>query len=300
MKVSVVVPVKDNEEMIGDCIESLLNQDFPKTDYEVIVVDNNSRDNTAKEIKRHPVKYLFEERIGVSFALNKGVNESSGPIIAFTDSDCLADRKWLGELVKVFKEKNVASVAGEVIGFTPTATVVEQFLASYNNLSQGKNFDENGDPKGGYFPVYVVTANVAYKKNILVKLGMFDTQMRSGHDVDLSWRVQWAGYKIAFSPEALIYHRYRRGVFGMFKKFFGYSYHRSLYLKKHRKELNKRIFFARYRYNSLLKNMVLMIPFLILKRGKEEKLKLVFQNIVDIAEITGSIFGSLKNRVVVL
>ena len=300
MNVSVVVPVKDNEEMIGDCIESLLNQDFPKTDYEVIVVDNNSTDNTAEIIKRYPVKYVFEERASRSIALNTGIRESSGEIIAFTDSDCLADRKWLGELVRVFKEKNVGCVAGEIIGFTPTTTAVEQFLASYNNLSQGKNFDENGDPINGFFPIYTVTANVAYEKNTLVKLGMFDTQMRSGHDVDLSWRVQWAGYKIAFSPKALIYHRYRRDVFGMFKKFFGYSYYRPLYLKKHMKELNKRIFFARYRYNSLLKNMVLMIPFLILKRSKEEKLKLVFQNIVDIAEITGSIFGSLKNRVVVL
>ena len=92
MKISVIVPVRNNEEMIGDCIESLLAQDYPKEDYEIIVVDNNSTDKTTDIIKKYPVKYLHEEKTGRGIARNTAVKTAFGEIIAFTDSDYIAFR----------------------------------------------------------------------------------------------------------------------------------------------------------------------------------------------------------------
>ena len=301
MNVSIVVPVRNNEEMIGDCIESLLAQDFPKDDYEIIVVDNNSTDKTAETIKRYHVKYLFEEKIGASFARNTGIKNSSGEIVAFTDSDCIADRKWLREIVKGFKKDNAACVGGEILGYTPAKTAVEQFLNTIDYLSQHKRFNERGEQEeNGEFPVYSPTGNVAYKRDILVEVEMFDTNINSGEDTDLSWRVQWAGYKIIFERKALIWHKNIRTVTGMFRRFFRVGYTRPFLINKHMKRFNKRIFVKKDRFVSLIKHLCLIIPLLIIGKNKEAKMKPLFLVILDMAMIGGRIYGSIRNRIVYL
>jgi len=77
-----------------------LKQDFPKEDHEIIVVDNNSTDNTQEVIRQFPARYVFEPQVGRGPARNKGVQESQGKYLAFIDSDCIADPNWLKELVR--------------------------------------------------------------------------------------------------------------------------------------------------------------------------------------------------------
>jgi glycosyltransferase involved in cell wall biosynthesis len=100
--ISVVVPVRNGEAMIGDCIESILACDYPGERHEVLVVDNASTDRTPEVVSEHPVRLLNEPQRGVSFARNRGIAESSGEILAFIDGDCLADPSWLRELARPF------------------------------------------------------------------------------------------------------------------------------------------------------------------------------------------------------
>lgn len=66
--ISVIVPVYNGEMITGDCIESILSQNYPKEKIEIFNVDNNSKDNTAKIIKRYPVRYILEDKIQSSYA----------------------------------------------------------------------------------------------------------------------------------------------------------------------------------------------------------------------------------------
>ena len=94
--ISIIVPVYNGENIIGACLKSLLAQDYPKDKYEVIAVDNNSKDKTADIIKEYSVHYLFESKVQGSYAArNTGVRHAKGEILAFTDADCVADKGWL-------------------------------------------------------------------------------------------------------------------------------------------------------------------------------------------------------------
>lgn len=82
--VSVIVPVYNSEDMIGECIEALLDQDYPKDRYEVIIVDNDSTDGTAEVIKRYPVKYVLEAEVHTSYAVeNAGIRHARREAFGF-------------------------------------------------------------------------------------------------------------------------------------------------------------------------------------------------------------------------
>ena len=102
--VSVIVPVYNRGEAIGKCIKSLLAQEYPKKKLEIIIVDNNSNDKTKDTIKKYPVKYLLEKEKGSYAARNKGIEHAKGEIIAFTDSDCIADKQWVSCLAEGFED----------------------------------------------------------------------------------------------------------------------------------------------------------------------------------------------------
>ena len=97
MNVSVVVPVFNGEKTIKQCIESLLQQKFSGS-YEIITVDDGSRDRTAEIVKRFAkVKYVFQENAGPAKARNNGAKNAQGEIILFIDSDCVAKSNSLKE-----------------------------------------------------------------------------------------------------------------------------------------------------------------------------------------------------------
>ena len=113
-RVSVVIPVLNGEDMIRECLGSLLRLDYPVARREILIVDNGSTDRTAEIIREFPVRYLREEERGPSKARNLGIVKSQGDIVAFTDVDCVPTRGWLQELVRGFQSAEVGGVAGEI------------------------------------------------------------------------------------------------------------------------------------------------------------------------------------------
>src|SRR3990170_2881853 len=133
--VSIIVPVFNGENAIEECIQSLLDQDYPRDKYEIIIVDNNSKDGTGEIIKRYPVLYLLEDEIQSSYAArNKGIGYAQGEIFAFTDSDCVASKNWLKEAMLLFRNERVGCVIGEVFAYNPI-TIVEKHLERIKALS---------------------------------------------------------------------------------------------------------------------------------------------------------------------
>ena len=201
--VSVVVPAYNASAMIGSCVESLLRQTYPKDRHEIIVVDNNSNDRTAEVLAGYPVRTLSERRRQSSYAArNCGIRASRGELVAFTDSDCIAELTWLERLVEGWEDASAGAFAGRVLAYQPT-TVLEQFAERRRQVSQDASM-------ACRFLPYAITANVAYRRQLLEALGGFDEALISGGDAALSWRLQLEqGKTIRFNREAVVHHKHR-------------------------------------------------------------------------------------------
>ena len=232
--ISVIVPVYNGERTISRCIESLLNQDYPKKNYEIIIVDNNSKDRTAHIIKSYNVKYLLEDRIQTSYAArNTGIRAAKGSILAFTDSDCVASRHWLSEAVKFFSNSNIGCVAGNILGYSPHNFIEKYFI------DRGC-FDVKRTLENSWFLPFAPTANVFYRKEVFEKIGLFESYWKSGGDVDLCWRMQlFTNYQIAYAEKAIIYHIHRSTLKSFLKQRKTWGIGRALLQKKYKNFLPK-------------------------------------------------------------
>jgi len=216
--VTVVVPAYNSATTIGPCLESLLAQDYPSGRYEIIVVDNNSSDNTSAVVREYPVRLAFERKFQTpGAARNRGIALAEAEIIAFIDSDCTAEKAWLQNLVRPFRDPAVGVAGGRIASQEPDSSLVEAFLAQVKVTSE-ERFHPS-EPKG--FP----TGNVAYRQSALDQVGIFDAAMPGGEDVDLAWRVQaYGGYLGVYVPDAVAYHKHRSTLAGLFHQYRGYGF----------------------------------------------------------------------------
>lgn len=192
--VSVVIPTFNASKTIKRNIISLIDQSYPKDKYEIIIVDDGSTDETIeivmsvkKECAQPNIKVIkLEHNCGPAAARNRGILNAEGEIVAFTDSDTIPDRNWLIEIVKAFNDENVGGVRGKV--------VTDNYLL----------FPIRVAPIGvGY-----KTCNIAYRREVLNSVGLFDERFRQpfGEDGDLAHRVLKMGFKIKDSPKAIVFH----------------------------------------------------------------------------------------------
>ena len=121
--VSIIIPTFRRARWLRETLATVVAQDYPADRFEILVIDNNSPDETRSvvaefaTVKKAP-HYLLETRQGANFARNRGVNESTGEILVFGDDDILVRPDWLRELVAPFVADpagRVASVGGEVV-----------------------------------------------------------------------------------------------------------------------------------------------------------------------------------------
>jgi glycosyltransferase involved in cell wall biosynthesis len=228
MKASIVIPTYNREKLLEKCITLLFEQTCPKTDYEIVVVDDGSLDGTEQLVKKlqgsSPVKlkYLKQKNRGPAAARNLGIKNSKGNIIAFTDDDCLPDKNWLNNIIKPFNDEDIAGVEGRVImegEKTP-------FTRNIENLEGGK----------------YITACMAYRKNILESVGFFNESFPypEFEDTDLAYRVLGQKKRIEFCEKAVVFHpNEERSIKSILKKV---KYMRSLIvLKEKNNEMYKSI-----------------------------------------------------------
>jgi cellulose synthase/poly-beta-1,6-N-acetylglucosamine synthase-like glycosyltransferase len=213
---SVIVPVRDGESTIADCLDAILATDYPADRREILVIDNGSSDGTAALIQARPVRYLREGRRGVSNARNRGIAESRGEILAFVDADCQVEPQWLTELVRPFEDPEVGSVAGDLQHTAPTTPAERQAARMLGNW-QRFAFTSN--------PAYPITANAAYRRDVLERIGPFDPHMTRAQDVELGLRFQErSGLRLAYAERATARHRNRATQLGFFRQQLGWAY----------------------------------------------------------------------------
>jgi glycosyltransferase involved in cell wall biosynthesis len=224
-RVSVVVCAYDAERTIDRCLASLGALNYP--DYEVIVVNDGSRDRTLEIARRHDFcRIISQSNRGLSVARNVGAEAATGEIVAYTDSDCVADPDWLLYLVAKMEASGLAACGGPNFpppedSLVPAAVAVAPGGPTHVLLS-----DEVAE--------HIAGCNMAFRREVLADLGGFDPVFRAaGDDVDICWRLQDRGHVIGFSPAAVVWHFRRNTVRAYCNQQRGYGKAEALVYSKH-------------------------------------------------------------------
>jgi glycosyltransferase involved in cell wall biosynthesis len=224
-RISVVVCAYNAERTMEACLASLEALDYP--DYEVIVVNDGSTDRTLEISERFPFcRIISQPNKGLSVARNVGAEAATGEIVAYTDSDCVADPDWLTYLVARMETGNLAACGGPNFpppedSLVPAAVAVSPGGPTHVLLS-----DEVAE--------HIAGCNMAFRREVLLALGGFDPIYRAaGDDVDICWRFQDAGHAIGFSPAAVVWHFRRNTVRAYINQQRGYGKAEALVYAKH-------------------------------------------------------------------
>jgi glucosyl-dolichyl phosphate glucuronosyltransferase len=227
LKISVIICTYNRAETIKDLLNCLLIQEFNET-FEVIVVDNNSRDNTKEVVKSFEVKfngklrYFFQPEQGKTFALNLGIKESKGEIIVFIDDDCLVQKDHLLNIYKTLHENgpDIGVVGGKILPLwgkvAKPAWIIDLKSGWWSNtFFKGPVgiFDCGDKPfiidhvRRAHRNVTFYGANTSIRKKLLEQYGYFNNERIVGEDTEMCLRLFRAGIKGLYAPGIIVQHK---------------------------------------------------------------------------------------------
>lgn len=215
--VSVVIPCFNEENYIRTCVESLLDNGYPKDLLEILVIDGNSQDKTVdvlKDIqKEHPnVKHINNPKLKTPFALNLGVKNANHDYILIASAHSSFDKGYILELISKMKELKADVVGGvmetKIKNSNPTSNAIMQVLS--NKYGVGNAMFRIGIDK----PTKVDTVPFGlYKSSLLRKVNGYDERLIRNHDIELSKRLLKEDTSIYLTPSTKCYY-YARETFG--------------------------------------------------------------------------------------
>lgn len=218
MLISAVLCTRNREHYLKKALESLIRQTLPQTQYNIIVVDNGSTDQTREMVAKYKshtrnLHYLYEPKIGLSQARNTGWRYSQATYVAFLDDDAIADNRWLEKILDVFHSvEPVPGCVGGVVepmweGERPE-WLPDELLCHLTVLNWGATAFSVQDPKN-----YIAPTNMAFPRSLLHDLNGFTTRLgRRGanflsmEEVDLIRRIRERGMPVYYAPEVLVRH----------------------------------------------------------------------------------------------
>ena len=281
MKISVVIPTYNEQDGIEECIQSIFRNTF--LPHEIIICDGMSDDNTKQIAENLDVTVLENKKRIASAGRNLGIEHASGDIIAFTDGDCIADKNWLLEFNKAFKDdEELIGIGGKVIPASPRNDI-EEFWGNISLRVIMSFPDEAYFIKTRTLNDAFITANCAYRKEALQNVGGFDDWFgNNAEDVDLSWRLLKSGTKLRYIPESVIFARSPTTMKAVMKKSFRNGVSSSKLEKRHS---GKYFTFDKTIHILLWKNIFQMLLF---KNGARRNLMQLS------AHLWGKIIGSIR------
>lgn len=287
--VSVVMPFYNREDLVDWAVGSVLRQIVPPdVEIEIIAVDNGSTDGTVEKLKRHPVRLVHCAQRGPGAARNAGIAAARAPIVAFTDSDCVVDTLWLMRLIEPFSDPDVLITGGHLEGL-----VQDGYVASFTNaarlLDNFRFFSGSA-----YFPPFFATANAAYRKEALDKVHGFDNNLWMSEDADLAWRVMDLDGKMVFVENAIVFHRHRETLQGLFGQAVDYGTASVAIFAKHRSRLQATavISWQNLREFAWLPIGLALLPF----RSKKDRRYEIYYTIWRAGFTLGTVRGSRKYK----
>ncbi|MDI6782998.1 MAG: sugar transferase [bacterium] len=227
MFISVIVPVYNAESTIGDCLTALTKQTVSQSDYEIVVVDDGSTDNTSEIVRQFPVIYIREENQGPAMARNLGAQVAKGDLILFTDSDCIPEPDWIEKMLVPFKNNP------EVVGVKGVYLTQQKQLAA--RFAQAEFEERYERLKKFKYIDFVDSYSAGFKKEVFLSIGGFDPAfaVANNEDVELSYRLAQQKYKMVFQPEAKVSHLHADAFFDYLYLKLTRAYWRMLAYRRH-------------------------------------------------------------------
>ena len=203
-QISFVIPVLNGASTLRTCLNSIFELSYPQELLEVIVVNNDSTDETATIANSYPqVKFVFEDKIGRSNARNSGWRVASHELIAFIDCDVKLEKQWVRFIIKQFRSSKIGCAQGkiQIASMNAKETIFDKFRKHKRNAQTNFTMIDT-TVFSDSFPL-INTASCVYRRKVLIELGGFDPSFIRNEDSDLSLRASRAGYVNAFSDMAL-------------------------------------------------------------------------------------------------
>jgi len=196
--ISAIIPAYNEEEFIERCISALERQSLPRKEYEIIVSDSSSTDNTVKLAKKHKARVVGCKKHSAGYGRNYGAKKAKGELLAFIDADTLASESWL-EGVKEGLKGNVACT-GPIRALEKDSLLLRAYFRWWSLQSRAT--------VALNYPIYP-GFNFAVRKKAFEKLGGFKTKDITTEDLDLSLALRALG-KVGFNSKMLVYSSTRR------------------------------------------------------------------------------------------
>lgn len=234
--VTVIIPCRNEEKFIGACLDSFVNQTYPKELLNIIVADGMSTDNTRNIINEYCNKYKFinmidNEEFIVPKGMNKAMKLNNSDINIIFGAHAEADKDFVLENVKALINADVACVGGTIETINSTNKGSAIALAMSCPFGVGNALFRYATKES-----YVDTVGFGgYRKSILDKIGYFDEELVRNQDDELNYRVIKEGYKILLTPKIKSKY-YARGEYKkLWKQYFQYGYWKVRVIQKHNK-----------------------------------------------------------------
>lgn len=211
--ISIVIVTYNSKHHLEECLTSLKKTDYPSKKYEVIIVDNNSKDGTDEYVKKvFPwVRFVkLNKNYGVDFANNIGAKKSRGKYVVFLNPDTVVEKDWLKELTKEIESNDrIASVGPKVIYYQKD--IINTIGSCWTILGFSFAVGE-GEPKEKFSKKRFIFAPAGccmmVRKDLFLSLGGFDEDyFMYIEEPDLTWKFWNLGYKVLFVPSSIIYHK---------------------------------------------------------------------------------------------
>ncbi len=218
---SIIICTYNRQEYIKKCLESIRNQGFSKENYELVIVNNKSTDNTDRICREFisesedsglNITYVTENQQGLSYARNRGILEAKGEMLIFLDDDAFADEQYLKSLNEFYvqNKNSMSAYGGKILPYLESEKPnwMSSFLMPLMSVidlgSKVKPFSKGKHPIG---------ANMGVKAEVFKKYGAFNTELgrvgknlMGGEEKDLFDRIRKHNEKIIYLPDAFVYH----------------------------------------------------------------------------------------------
>lgn len=205
--ISVVIPTYNRARQLAPLLEALVQQDAWGIGYEIIVVDNNSRDDTKAVVqaaqaadRSRLIHYLLETRQGASHARNSGITHARAPIIAFIDDDVVPSRNWVYSMKRAFDEYPDADCIGGRV-----RAVADKAAPSWLTMAHAGPVALQDRPREQWFnrasaSACLLSANLAFRREVFRDVGMFSPEYLRSEDRELEMRLWRAGKQGLYLP----------------------------------------------------------------------------------------------------
>lgn len=218
MKFSIIIPAYNSAKTIKILLDSLYLHNPISKDWEVVVVDDGSSDNTAQIVKIYPVKYFFQKNQGAGSARNYGAQKAKGEWLVFLDSDCEVPKNWLKKVVETIEKNHDFDVFGGGVKKPKKPSLLgwADYFSSWFNAYEGLKKQETD--------TYLPSLNLLVQRVAFNKIKGFWKRKMTGEDVDFCFRARQRGFRIMFEPQLAVWHQ-TPSLKGYFKHFFNWGSH---------------------------------------------------------------------------